>query len=248
MGTAPNGYNTPKTNWQANNVPLASDFNRIEGNIQAIEGNNRTIDPTQVPTSNVGSLRQFLDWFANRIKAITGENNWYDTPVITIKDLNTYVKGELPQYDVKRDINNNILYKSTPLVSNATEVSISSSTTSLIDVTYNLSTNKTITIPSTVAPFLLIQSELSFSVSSGIASEVKFQLRDSLNNIIVEIPMNTAGISYYSYSWWSKGINTISGTFTVWLVVTFRTTGDTASITVWNRGLNIYESDIMRIR
>lgn len=37
MGTAPNGYNTPKTNWAAGDVPTASDFNRIEGNIQAIQ-------------------------------------------------------------------------------------------------------------------------------------------------------------------------------------------------------------------
>jgi len=93
MGTAPNGYNTPKTNWQANNVPLASDFNRIEGNIQAIEENLRTIDPAQVPTSNQGSLRQLLDWFANRIKAITGKTNWYDAPSKTLEDLNAHINN-----------------------------------------------------------------------------------------------------------------------------------------------------------
>ncbi|WDU82261.1 hypothetical protein [Caloramator sp. Dgby_cultured_2] len=96
MGTAPNGYNTPKTNWAAGNIPAASDFNRIEGNIYAVEEGNRTIDPAQVPASNQGSLRQLLDWFANRIKAITGKTNWYDTPSKTLEDLNTHINTAAP--------------------------------------------------------------------------------------------------------------------------------------------------------
>lgn len=96
MGTAPNGYNTPKTNWAAGNVPTASDFNRIEGNIYAIEEGSRTIDPTQVPASNQGTLRQFLDWFANRIKAITGKTNWYDAPSKTLEDLNSHINAPAP--------------------------------------------------------------------------------------------------------------------------------------------------------
>lgn len=59
MGTAPNGYNTPKTNWAAGNVPAASDFNRIEGNIYGVEEGSRTIDQAQTPSSNQGNLRQF---------------------------------------------------------------------------------------------------------------------------------------------------------------------------------------------
>lgn len=84
MSTAPNGYQTPKTNWASADVPTPSDFNRIEGNVQAIESGSRTIDPTQAPASNVGTLRQLLDWFANRIKAITGKANWYDAPDLTL--------------------------------------------------------------------------------------------------------------------------------------------------------------------
>lgn len=87
MGTAPTGYQTPKTNWAAGNIPTASDFNRIESNIQAVEEGSRTIDPAQAPTGNSGSLRQFLDWLANRIKAITGKTNWYDAPDITLASL-----------------------------------------------------------------------------------------------------------------------------------------------------------------
>lgn len=87
MGTAPSGYQTPKIDWAANNVVTSADFNRIEGNINAIEIGSRTIDPAQVPSSNSGSLRQLLDWLANRIKAVTGKTNWYDTPDITLATL-----------------------------------------------------------------------------------------------------------------------------------------------------------------
>jgi len=87
MGSAPNNYQNPKTDWAAGNIPTASDFNRIEGNIQAVEENARTIDPAQAPTSNTGSLRQLLDWLANRIRAITGKANWYDNPDITLATL-----------------------------------------------------------------------------------------------------------------------------------------------------------------
>lgn len=93
MGTAPTGYNTPKTNWQAANVVTPTDMNRIESNIQAVEEGSRTIDPAQTPSSNVGSLRQLLDWFANRIKAITGKTNWYDTPSKTLEDLNAHINN-----------------------------------------------------------------------------------------------------------------------------------------------------------
>ncbi|AVX21586.1 hypothetical protein SAMN02745885_01665 [Carboxydocella sporoproducens DSM 16521] len=87
MGSAPNNYQNPKTDWAAGNIPTASDFNRIEGNILAVEENARTIDPAQAPTGNSGSLRQFLDWLANRVRAITGKANWYDNPDITLASL-----------------------------------------------------------------------------------------------------------------------------------------------------------------
>ncbi len=87
MSTAPSGYQNPKTNWAAGDVPTASDFNRQEGNISAIESGERTIDPAQAPSGVAGTLRQFLDWFANRIKAITGESDWWTAPAKTIKQL-----------------------------------------------------------------------------------------------------------------------------------------------------------------
>jgi len=84
MSTVPSGYQAPKTNWQAADIVHPSDFNRIEGNIQAIETGQRTLDPSQAPSGNQGTLRQMLDWFANRLKAITGAANWYDAPATTL--------------------------------------------------------------------------------------------------------------------------------------------------------------------
>jgi hypothetical protein len=89
MSTAPSGFQTPKNNWQPADVVQASDLNRIEGNINAIEQGSRTIDPSQAPTGVAGNLRNFLDWFANRIRAITGTTNWYDAPPATLSSLNT---------------------------------------------------------------------------------------------------------------------------------------------------------------
>ena len=96
MSTAPNGYQNPKTNWNSADVPLPDDVNRIEGNINSVETGSRTVDPGQAPSSNNGSLRQLLDWFANRIKAITGKSNWWDAPVKTIEQLNTEISAAVP--------------------------------------------------------------------------------------------------------------------------------------------------------
>lgn len=76
-GSVPEGYKTPKTDWTSGDIVFDDDFKRIEGNNKAIEEGSRTIDPFQAPTSNVGNLRNFLDWFANRLKDITGEAHWY---------------------------------------------------------------------------------------------------------------------------------------------------------------------------
>lgn len=91
MSTAPTGYQTPKTDWEAGYEPTKDDFNRIEGNSDAIDTGSRTVDQAQNPSSNAGSLRQFIDWFANRIKAITGKTNWYDAPSKNLEDLNSHI-------------------------------------------------------------------------------------------------------------------------------------------------------------
>jgi len=80
----PTGWQTPKTNWDSKDPVGVSDLNRMEGNPLAIETGDRTLDPAQAPTGNVGNLRQILSWFANRIKAIMGTTNWWDAPPVTL--------------------------------------------------------------------------------------------------------------------------------------------------------------------
>lgn len=84
MSTEPEGWAAPKTDWIPDDTVGHSDLNRWEGNPGAIETGERTLDPAQAPSSNKGSLRQILDWLANRIKAITGATNWYDAPATTL--------------------------------------------------------------------------------------------------------------------------------------------------------------------
>lgn len=100
MSTAPNGFQTPKTNWQAADVPTPTDFNRIEGNLQAIEEGSRTVDQTQSPSGLAGSLRQFLDWISNRIKAILGTTNWYDSPPVTLTVAKNHIDNKSNPHSV----------------------------------------------------------------------------------------------------------------------------------------------------
>lgn len=95
-GTAPQGWQDPKTSYSAEDVLTPEQFERIEGNAYATELGARTIDPAQAPTSNQGSLRQILDWLANRVKAITGTTNWYDAPPTTLKAAKEHIEAEAP--------------------------------------------------------------------------------------------------------------------------------------------------------
>lgn len=95
MSTEPEGWSSPKTNWAPNDNIGASDLNRWEGNPLAIETGERTLDPAQAPSSNKGSLRQILDWLANRIKAITGATNWYDAPATTLAAAKSHMDASL---------------------------------------------------------------------------------------------------------------------------------------------------------
>ncbi|MGE5585715.1 MAG: hypothetical protein ACM309_09355 [Bacillota bacterium] len=96
MSTAPQGFQTPKSNWTPSDPVGTEDLNRIEANINAIEQGSRTLDPAQAPASNAGTLRQLLDWFANRIKAITGKTNWYDAPDTTLAAAKAHFDAAAP--------------------------------------------------------------------------------------------------------------------------------------------------------
>lgn len=50
---------------------------------------DRTGDQSLAAPASTGPLTSLLGWIMGRIKAITGETNWYDTPDTTIDALNT---------------------------------------------------------------------------------------------------------------------------------------------------------------
>lgn len=96
MSGAPSGWQTPKTNWQASDVPAPADFNRIEVNAQATELGNRALEPDLANPANTGTLRQILSWFAGRLKAITGAANWYSAPATTLAAAKTHMDAAAP--------------------------------------------------------------------------------------------------------------------------------------------------------
>lgn len=59
----------------------------------------RVLQP-QVPTGNEGKLSEILNWFSHQIKAITGEQNWYDNPSISLGQLERNYKRIMLQLEV----------------------------------------------------------------------------------------------------------------------------------------------------
>lgn len=96
MSTEPNGWQAPKTDWDLNTPITDTELNKMGNNTNAIETGSRNIDPAQTPTGLTGTLRNFLDWFANRIKAITGKTNWYDAPDTTLAGAKGHMDAAAP--------------------------------------------------------------------------------------------------------------------------------------------------------
>jgi hypothetical protein len=46
---------------------------------------NRTANPDLAPSGSVGNLTQWVSWFANRIKTVTGKASWLDAPATTLE-------------------------------------------------------------------------------------------------------------------------------------------------------------------
>lgn len=93
MSTAPSGWTTPRMDWTMSQPIMTADLNRAEGNSNATELGNRTLDQALATPANTGTLRQVLSWFAGRIVAITGAANWFDAPVTTLAAANTRIQG-----------------------------------------------------------------------------------------------------------------------------------------------------------
>jgi hypothetical protein len=50
------------------------------------------IDQSIAPASNgPAKINDWLNWLTNRVKAITGKANWYDTPSTTLEAANTHM-------------------------------------------------------------------------------------------------------------------------------------------------------------
>lgn len=96
MSTQPVGWQEAKTDWTSKDPVGPSDFNRIEGNIRAIEQGNRTLNPDLANPANTGTLRQILSWIVGRIRAVTGGATWYDAPAVTLADAAAHIDAEAP--------------------------------------------------------------------------------------------------------------------------------------------------------
>lgn len=49
--------------------------------------NNITVNQNQSPQSDTGNLQQMLSWIVNRLRAITGREDWKDDPGVTLQDI-----------------------------------------------------------------------------------------------------------------------------------------------------------------
>lgn len=56
----------------------------------------RTVDQALATPGNTGTLTEIDSWQAGRLKAITGETNWYDAPDITLAATKTHVDAAAP--------------------------------------------------------------------------------------------------------------------------------------------------------
>ncbi|MEW6045010.1 MAG: right-handed parallel beta-helix repeat-containing protein [Bacillota bacterium] len=57
---------------------------------------SRTVDQAQAPVGNTGTLTQLFSWLANRVKAITGATNWYDTPATSLANAKAHMDAAAP--------------------------------------------------------------------------------------------------------------------------------------------------------
>ncbi|MBT9168279.1 MAG: hypothetical protein DDT19_01624 [Syntrophomonadaceae bacterium] len=96
LSGAPTGWQAPRTTWATSQPITTTDLNRTEGNDQATELGERTLDQALAAPANVGTLRQILSWFAGRIRAITGAANWFDAPATTLADAHAHHTASAP--------------------------------------------------------------------------------------------------------------------------------------------------------
>jgi hypothetical protein len=96
----------PLDNETADISVINSNMDKIDtgfGNIQQqidnidVTGTQITVDQSQTPASpGNGTIAQLFNWIANRIKAITGKTNWWDTPDTTLASAKSHIDAAAP--------------------------------------------------------------------------------------------------------------------------------------------------------
>lgn len=74
------------------------------GEITDTELGERTIDDSETPVVDTEGLQLLLSYLANRLRAITGEDDWKDDPVLSLLGLNQVVDNLIEEVD--EDIKN----------------------------------------------------------------------------------------------------------------------------------------------
>ena len=85
------------------NYQLKKPFYTDNADIAVLNSNFEAIDEILTPTVSQGTapptnpaknkLLDWLGWFANRIRTITGKANWYDTPSIDLESCHNHIQN-----------------------------------------------------------------------------------------------------------------------------------------------------------
>lgn len=88
--------NTPNYSFKKPYYSESADVSVINENMDTLDealmvtANQATTPPQENTKSKLSTA---ISWLANRIKAITGKTNWWETPATTLESCNTHITG-----------------------------------------------------------------------------------------------------------------------------------------------------------
>lgn len=82
--------NGHKHSGEVGDGPLLSSSSIEDNSITDNKIGDIILDQNEKPLVSTGKLRNILNWFSNRIKSITGKNNWWEDPDISLNELANY--------------------------------------------------------------------------------------------------------------------------------------------------------------
>jgi hypothetical protein len=102
-----------------------------------IENADRTLDPNQAPAGNIGPLQAILNWFANRIKAITGKTYWWEAPDTTLAAAKNHIDDASPHpgHALASDLASHLAESASETVKGHVELATAAETTAGTDNT-----------------------------------------------------------------------------------------------------------------